>query len=403
MNTSRKKQQKPRNKATSAAATSTTVSPVIRVLRGIRELTRLLLFVRAGGRCEFDVCNNYLLEHPLTLTPGNFAQMAHIVAFREEGPRGKSARRPAQINDVGNLMLLCPQCHKLIDDHPDQYTVAVLEKFKQAHEDRIFHVTGLGPDLKTTVVQLKARIAGQAIAIPVAQVTKAVAPRYPADTRGHLIDLTAINAEGKAFITEACQVIQRIIERLYDPGMDVHETRHISLFALAPIPLLTYLGSQLSNKVPVDVFQRHRDTEDWVWKDSGTAAEYRFGKIRKGRGSGQVALVLSLSGKIRLEALPAEINDQFTVYELTLANMEPNPTYLRQRDDLTRFKDAYQVALRTIAQDCGHIEAMHLFPAVPAPVAVFCGRELLPKVDPKLIVYDYDKRLGGFTPMIEVN
>jgi len=379
------------------------VSPVIRVSRGIRDLTRLLLVVRAGGRCEFDDHNEYLLQHPLTLTPGNFAQMAHIVAFKEDGPRGKSPLRPAYINDLSNLMLLCPQCHKLIDDHPDQYPVSVLQKYKESHEDRIFHVTGLGPDKKTTVVQLKARIAGQTIAIPVAQVTKAVAPRYPTDAKGHLIDLTAINSEGKAFIEEACRCIKQKVERLYEPGMDVHETRHISLFALAPIPLLVYLGSQLSNKVPVDVFQRHRDTEDWVWKDSGTPAEYHFDKIREGRGHGRIALILSLSGKIKPEMLPFGIDEQFTIYELTLANTEPNPTYLRQRDDLTRFKDAYQAALRTIARECGQCDAIHLFPAVPAPVAVFCGREILPKVDPKLVVYDHDKRLGGFTPIIEVN
>jgi hypothetical protein len=185
--------------------------------------------------------------------------------------------------------------------------------------------------------------------------------------------------------------------------MDVHETRHISLFALAPIPLLIYLGSQLSSKVPVDVYQRHRDTEDWVWKESGTPAEYRFDKIREGRGQGRIALLLSLSGKIKPEALPSAIDETFTIFELMLANMEPNPTYLRQRDDLTRFKDAYQAALRTIARECGQCDAVHLFPAVPAPVAVFCGREILPKVDPKLVVYDYDKREGGFTPIIEVN
>src|ERR1039458_148749 len=195
------------------------VSSVIPVRRGIRELTRLLLFVRAGGRCEFDGCNKYLLEHPLTLTPGNFAQMAHIVAFREQGPRGKSAIRRPYINDVSNLMLLCPQCHKLIDDHPDQYPVSVLQKYKESHEDRIFHVTGLGPDKKTTVVQLKARIAGQTIAIPVAQVTKAVAPRYPTDAKGHLIDLTAINSEDKAFIEEACRCIKQKVQRLYEPAM----------------------------------------------------------------------------------------------------------------------------------------------------------------------------------------
>jgi hypothetical protein len=392
------KQHKRSSKPAAAAA-----SPVVRVTRGITEFARLLMVVRAGGRCEFDGHNEYLLHHPLTLTAGIFGQMAHIVAFREDGPRGKSPLRPAYINDISNLMLLCPQCHKLIDDHSDKYPVSVLQKYKESHEDRVFHVTGLGPDKKTTVVQLKARIAGQTIAIPVAQVTKAVAPRYPTDAKGHLVDLTAINSDGKAFIEEACRCIQQRVERLYEPGMDVRETRHISLFALAPIPLLIYLGSQLSNKVPVDVFQRHRDTEDWVWKDSGTPAEYKLEKIREGSGQGRIALILSLSGKIKPEALPASIDETFTIYELTLANMDPNPTYLRQRDDLTRFKDAYQAALRTIAREYGQCDAIHLFPAVPAPVAVFCGREILPKVDPKLVVYDNDKREGGFIPIIEVN
>jgi len=184
--------------------------------------------------------------------------MAHIVAFNEGGPRGKAALRPDYINDVSNLMLLCPQCHKLIDDQPNQYSVSVLQKYKESHENRIFHVTGLGPDKKTTVVQLKGRIAGQTIAIPVAQVTKAVAPRYPTDAKGHLIDLTAINSEGKAFIEEACRCIKQKVERLYEPGMDVHETRHISLFALAPIPLLVYLGSQLSNGDTLAVLVNHK-------------------------------------------------------------------------------------------------------------------------------------------------
>jgi hypothetical protein len=93
------------------------ISPIIPT-RAIRPLTRLLLFVRAGGRCEFDGCNKDLLRHHLTLTEGNFAQIAHIVAFRQDGPRGNTGRRPTDINDVRNLMLLCPECHKLIDDLP---------------------------------------------------------------------------------------------------------------------------------------------------------------------------------------------------------------------------------------------------------------------------------------------
>ena len=42
----------------------------------------LQLAVRAGGRCQFRGCNEFLYEHRLTGETGNFAEKAHIVAFR---------------------------------------------------------------------------------------------------------------------------------------------------------------------------------------------------------------------------------------------------------------------------------------------------------------------------------
>jgi hypothetical protein len=36
-------------------------------------------------------------------------------------------------------------------------------------------------------------------------------------------------------------------------------------------------------------------------------------------------------------------------------------------------------------------------------VAVLCGRELLPKIDPVLLVYDNDRRKGGFNLTMKVN
>src|SRR6266699_2352264 len=99
--------------------------------RDIPWLVRTLLAVRAGGICEFDGCRNYLLEHPLTLTPGNFAEVAHIVAFKPDGPRGHDGERPIRINDADNLMLLCPTCHKLVDDHPTDYPRKTLEEYKR--------------------------------------------------------------------------------------------------------------------------------------------------------------------------------------------------------------------------------------------------------------------------------
>jgi hypothetical protein len=225
--------------------TTAAESPVVRVSRGIAKNTELQLYVRAGGRCEFDGCNIYLLRHHLTHAEGNFAQMAHIVAFKPDGPRGKEAPRPPNINDVENLMLLCHRCHKLIDDHPQDYTRQTLEQYKNAHEARIFRLTDIKPDRKTTVVQLKARIGGHIVSIPAPDVNEAVSPRYPTDTRGYVIDLTNIHGDDDAFNQAAMQTIKHEVERLYAPGMEVEQTRHISLFALAPMPLLVYLGSQL--------------------------------------------------------------------------------------------------------------------------------------------------------------
>src|SRR5579871_2004688 len=98
--------------------------------RAIRERTRVVLAVKAGGRCEFDGCNEYLLEHPITHEEGMFAQAAHIVAFKRDGARGRSGERPSDLNAVHNLMLLCPHCHKLIDDNPAKYPRQKLEEQK---------------------------------------------------------------------------------------------------------------------------------------------------------------------------------------------------------------------------------------------------------------------------------
>lgn len=378
-------------------------SPIATVAsRAIKGSTQLELFVRAGGRCEFDGCNDYLLEHHVTLRRGNFGQMAHVVAFKKDGPRGGGIR-PEDINDLSNLMLLCPKCHKTIDTHPDEYPVPVLEKYKQSHEQRIKHVTGLGPDVKTSVVQLKGKIGGQPVGIPAGQVVAAVAPRYPIALPGHVIDLTGMETEGIEFIKAAALTIKRRVENICSVGSDVHDSRHVSLFALAPMPLLVYLGRELGNKVTADLYQRHRDTEDWNWKSGGQPVDYRIVKLRTGTESKKVALVLSLSGKIHIEALPECIDGRYSVYELTVDGVDPSPTYLRLRDELERFKQTYQLLLRQILKDHPGIEELHLFPAVPAPIAVLCGREILPKVDPTLLVYDYDKASDGFLLTLKVN
>ncbi|MGC4120486.1 MAG: SAVED domain-containing protein [Myxococcales bacterium] len=368
------------------------VSPVKKAkARDIPAGTQALLYAAAAGRCEFQGCNKSLIEHHLTLLDGNFAQMAHIYAFNEDGPRGRSRGRPKNINKLSNLMLLCGDCHHQIDTQPALFPVATLREYKREHEDRVRLITGLRHDAKTVVLQLKSKIGGDAVEIPLADVSKAVAPRWPKDRQGIVIDLTTIDDKNASFNQLAADEICKRVTRLYEPGMDVDQVRHISLFALASQPLLMLLGSRLSNKIPVDLYQKHRDSKDWVWKTSGPIVEYDERGLRRGSDPSQVALVLSLSGTVDLGKLPAFVDSSFSIIELTLKGQLPNPDFLRRREDLVEFGRVYRLALARIVRDHPTAKEIHVFPAVPAPVAVLCGYELLKKAQPALVAHDCDK------------
>lgn len=374
--------------------------------RAISRKAENILLVLAGGRCEFHGCNKYLFRHHLTHDENNFSEKAHVCAFSKGGPRFSSTLK-ADVNDLENLMLLCPPCHKQIDDNPHIYSVEILRQYKRNHEDRIFRLTGTLPDHKTKIVKLLARIGGQKSSVSNADIKAAVFPRYPQDLQGTLIDLSDIpddgSDDGASFYQLATQIVRQKIARLYERGVDTEDVEHVSVFAFAPIPLLVFLGNQLNDKVTANLYQRHKNTEDWSWKTDDGMVNYRFHQLREGRDHSKVALILSLSGVIPVEALPEEIDDLFSVYEVTLENQIPTRNFLRTRQHLNDFKQAYQQALRSINSKHVRLKELHLFPAVPPPVAILCGRELMRKIDPVLLVYDNDRKQQGFKLKVRVN
>jgi hypothetical protein len=180
--------------------------------------------------------------------------------------------------------------------------------------------------------------------------------------------------------------------------------KHLSVFGLAPIPLLVVLGNALSNTVPTDLFQSHRDKPDrWAWHASEASTNYAVDVVREGSVADNIAVVLSLSGAISEAGLPLPIDETFWVYRLTLDGVPPNPSFLRTRADLETFRLAYRQLLADLVRRHPMHKVIHVFPAVPAPVAISLGFDLLPKAHPALAVYDFDKRVGGFTERIRVN
>jgi hypothetical protein len=379
-------------------------SPV-KLGRSIPTMTRLFLYVQAGGRCEFDGCNEYLLEHYPTENIGNFAEQAHIFAFNEGGPRGKTSGRPEDINSLSNLMLLCAKCHHLVDAvNPAQYSIDTLKKFKREHEDRVFDLTGLSKDRDTIPLVLKGLVSVRAIDISDEEMQSAVAPNYLKRRQKVEIDLTTVpDTPNTAFWETAATSIDQKIQHLYSLTSQPDRTLRISVFAIAPIPLLVYLGSKLSDKMDVDLYQRHRDPETWSWKEGFGETNYTTQCIVQGEKDKSVSLFVNLSGKNNpSETLPVDLKNGGSIYELTLEGQDPTPLFLNTKGDLERFTSEYHRALAMIRQNHPSLATIHLFPAVPAPVAITLGRSRLPKVDPLLVVYDRDKRAGGFIPTLEI-
>jgi hypothetical protein len=156
------------------------------------------------------------------------------------------------------------------------------------------------------------------------------------------------------------------------------------------------VGAQLTDKVSADFFQKHQDTENWTWKTDGAPVTYEFERLRKGASGSPVALLLSLSERIDPKDLAAGLKETAALYELRLVGRAASRAFLRTRADLDNFRIAYIAALSRIAADHGIGEPIHLIPAIPAPVAVICGRARHPKAHGPLLVYDLDRDKGGY-------
>lgn len=371
--------------------------------RKIKLSVTLGLVAATAGRCQFRGCPKFLFEHHVTTEPGVFAEQAHICAFKEGGPRGLKGIRPEDINSIENLMLLCAPCHKLVDDNPERYARELLQEYKAEHEKRVRWVTSLGSEVQTTVLQLKAKIGTSVVEVSQAEIFDALRPRYPAGP-GVVVDVTGIgNERGGAFYTAAYEAVQIEAERLYAKGSHIERTKHLSVFGLAPIPLLMGLGASLSNKVQTDFYQCHRDRSyRWTWSAGEQTARYKADCLRGGTASDKIALVLSLSGMIDSASLPAHIDDSYSVYEISLCDAVPHTGFLRQREDLDEFRKVYRELLALLRKKHPTARELRMFPAVPAPVAIACGFDLLPKVDPALVVYDNVQTEGGFVERLKV-
>jgi len=93
----------------------------------------------AGNRCSYryrgEVCDKELVIKEGNNNVTLVGHECHII-----GEQPKSARHVPNyegINEYDNLILMCPNHHRIIDDNENDYTADVLRKMKAMHEKSI--------------------------------------------------------------------------------------------------------------------------------------------------------------------------------------------------------------------------------------------------------------------------
>lgn len=98
-----------------------------------RDRDRKILWGRSGSRCA--LCRRELIFAGAgSLSVSVVGQEAHIVPRSAGGPRGGITTHRDDLDAYGNLILLCSEHHKVVDDHPERYPADQLRAIKAQHE-----------------------------------------------------------------------------------------------------------------------------------------------------------------------------------------------------------------------------------------------------------------------------
>jgi hypothetical protein len=376
----------------------------------IKEVTRYIkkevereLWARAAGRCQFKGCNRILYRSPVTQEPVNISEKGHIYSFSKDGPRGWGIfkTKPKGLNDIDNLMLVCHDCHRTIDQQSDggRYQAELLIRWKAEHEKRVAIVTGVDPTRRSYVVMYGAKIGDETSFPESALANWALFPDwYPADEKPIRLNMTW---EGKDhqpnyWVMEEQNLSQKF-DRLVRPLIE--EGHHFSIFGFAPIPSLIRLGTLFTDKIPSEVYQLQREPKQtWEWSDLPKETDFMVNM--PANYNHQPALLISLSAKISHDRIISVLGSNVSIWELTIA--EPDNDFLKTRDQLSNFRKTVRKLMVQISEKHGKNTPLAIFPAMPVATAVDFGRVRMPKAEMPWIIYDQNNRVNAFIKALQI-
>lgn len=370
-----------------------------------REVEREL-WARAAGRCQFNGCNRILYKSPVTQEAVNISEKAHIYSFSENGPRGWNAifREDKSINDISNLMLMCHDCHKVIDQDKGgvKYSASLLQQWKYDHELRIVMVTGILPDNKSHVVFYGSKIGEQQSPLQQEDAIFAMFPKhYPVSEVPISLSMLCSHEDNSPIFWESESAhLKRVFSQRIEPLIESDPTKHFSLFSLAPMPLLILLGTLFTDKINVDTYQPIREPKGWAWQEFPNG--FTFITKEPESFEGLPVLVISMSGIINHSQIKDVMGDNISIWELTVPEKYIGNDNIRNEQQLSMLRDVIRHIMVNIKVKHGSVTSLSIFPAMAVSCAIEMGRARMPKADMEWIIYDQNNKERKFIKAITI-
>lgn len=369
----------------------------------IPDQVKLGLWGKAAGRCQYKGCNTPLWLDTLTKQEFNVAYIAHIIADSPNGPRGDPVLSERLKTSIENLMLMCDKHHRLIDiEDVVGHSTERLRAMKQAHERRVEIVGGIDSNKQSHILLYGANVGELCSPVSYQLASCAMLPDwYPAETMPIVLGMQNSSYQDRTpeFWTIESTHLRTMFAQTIRPRLAQGNIQHLSVFAVAPQPLLMLLGFLLSELHTMEVYQLHHEPRDWRWQEEIDQTEYLVSEPEQ--LNGPPALVLAISANIIDERVKAVLGKDAAIWRVTIA--DPSNDFLKSRQQARQFRQQMRRLLDQIKIRHGAQAMLHVFPAMPVALATELGRVIMPKTDLALRIYDENKRLGGFVHAIDLN
>lgn len=258
----------------------------------------------------------------------------------------------------------------------------------------------LTPEKQSHVLLYGANIGEQSAPLSFQSAIQAMLPDwYPAESQPLEIGLknsSITDRDADYWRWESSHLSAKLAQQL-QPRLAQGNISHLSVFALAPQPLLIQLGSLLSDIPTAEVYQRHREPSNWNWQEH--SEDIQISVQRPTKTDGAPALVFSLSATIINERVDAVLPDA-NIWKLSIDT--PHNDFLQSRQQARSFRATVRRIMDDIKAIHGQSATIHVFPAMPAALAVEFGRIRMPKADLPLLIYDENRKAGGFQPALAI-